>query len=404
MNELSSTNPSTKISISKGLRVLAILALCLAMLVMLAGCIPADKNGETEQNGDQQPGTSVDTGNSTTEPTGDGSIFTDEVVTEQNIFEFVTVGRYLGIEYDQHQILPVTDDDVNTRIRQDMQNLAELIEITDRPVEWGDTAIIDFEGFLDGVAFPGGYAENHSLGIGSGAFIPGFEEQIVGKSLGDEFDIEVMFPETYHQPDLAGQPVVFRIKINGIFAEVLPELTDELVSEYTPFSTVDEYMVLVRAQLEVERIQEADNWNIYNVWSEIIRDTTIHKFPNAEIEFRIARAMMEYEFYAMMYGVPVDYFVFEITNGMSLEDFVEFEVRPYSIEEVAQDLMIRAIASLEGIAVTEAEFNEALQGFIIEYGFENEEQFMEFYGEIPLRVVLLADKVIDMIMQSAIPR
>jgi len=327
----------------------------------------------------------------------------DEEVTDANIFEFVTLGQYMGIEFDRAPIIPVTDGEVSAWIDEHMGQTAETVSVTDRAVMDGDIVNIDFEGFHDGVAFAGGAAHGFDLTIGSGQFIPGFEEQIIGHNIGDEFDIHLAFPEDYFEPSLAGESVVFRIKLHGISVEEVPELTDELVQEHLGLASVEEYRALIREQKESERETMAIAEEKAQIWNQIIDNATVHKLPAQEIEFRIERAMMEFSWYAMMYGLDLEDLVDRVT-GMTLDEFTDSEVRPGAMSDVKQDLVLRAVAAQEGIAMSEAEFNEQVTRLIEELGFDDEEHFFEVNGEEAVRIALLADKVIEFLMEHAVVR
>jgi len=381
--------------LKKRLSLLLAIALC---VFMLAGCVAEDDEDADETLGDS---TSTDTGGDTT--TGaNNMVFTDEEVTVDNIFTFVSLGEYKGIRYTAHTAAAVTEDDVDAAIAEQMSGAIDMIEVTDRAVQRGDTVIIDFEGFVDGVAFEGGFAEGADLVIGSGSFIPGFEEQIIGKNPDEEFDIHVTFPEDYHSDDLAGQPATFKIFLHSILVESAPELTDEFVMNYFGVETVAELRATIRSQIASDRIFEAENDAKYQVWSAIFRNSTVLRYPNAEINFRIDRAMMEFNYYAEVYGMPVEDLIYQMTEGMSYDYFIENEMRPGAIEDVGQDLVLRAIGAKEGLTITDAEFQAGVDRLVYEYGYENEEQFLEINGENAVRIALLSDKVIELLMANAI--
>jgi trigger factor len=327
----------------------------------------------------------------------------DEEVTDANIFEFVTLGQYIGIEFDRVPIIPVTDGEVYAWIDEHMGQVTETVSVTDRAVMNGDIVNIDFEGLRDGVAFAGGTDHGVDLEIGSGRFIPGFEEQIIGHYIGDEFDIYIEFPEDYFEPSLAGVQVVFRIKLHGITAEEVLELTDELVQEHLGLASVEEYRALIREQKESERETAAIGAEKSQVWNQIIDNATVHKLPAQEIEFRIERAMMEFSWYAMIYGLDLEDLIDQVT-GMTLDEFTDSEVRPGAMSDVKHDLVLRAVAAQEGIALTEAEFNEQVARLIEDLGFDDEEHFFEVNGEDAVRIALLADKVIEFLMEHAAER
>ena len=179
-------------------------------------------------------------------------IFTAEVAVKPE----VTLGKYMGVTVTKIDT-SVSDEEVDEALEKERNNNARTINVTDRPVAQGDTAVIDFEGFVDGVAFEGGKGENHSLEIGSHTFIDTFEDQLVGKNVGDEVDVNVTFPEQYQAADLAGKPATFKVKINEIKAKELPELDDEFAKDVSEFDTLAEYKESLKKDLEKKKQDEA---------------------------------------------------------------------------------------------------------------------------------------------------
>jgi len=386
------------LTLKKVLVLIAALALCGSVLI---SCASEDEETFSATNADPaaSAGAEGQGGNGGATDSGD-----HEAVTTENIAEFVTVGQYKGIYYDAVPVEAVTEEDIDNYIKQNMSQAASWVEVTDRAVLPFDTVIIDYEGFLDGVPFPGGADQNADLVIGSGQFIPGFEEQIIGRQIGEEFDIFVTFPEAYHSPGLAGQDVVFKINLNAIYAEVLPELTDDYVQENMGVDSVAEFRVMIRERLEQERELAAENNISYQVWSTIVDNTTFHKYPQGEIELRMDMAYMELQYMAMMYNMDTADFVAYITNGMSIMEFIEYELRPSAINDVEYSLVLRAVAVKEGIFVTDEEFDEAVRGYVAEYGYDNEEHFLSTVGEHAVHIVLLTDRVTDIVISNAIQR
>jgi len=412
MQDMQDFNGYVPQGIRKRLITLLVFVLC---AVFIAGC--AANGGEN--NGEEltyTPDVTTEVEADATEPAENGTettneappadpmadiVTTAEVVTEDNILEFVTLGQYIGLTFDRVPFFEVLDEDVEDWISGHLAR-ATVIEITDRAVINGDIVTIDFEGFHDGVPFDGGAAQGFDLIIGSGRFIPGFEEQIIGHNIGDEFDINVSFPDDYFMPDLAGEAVIFRIKIHAIMSEVIPELTDELVREQLGIDTLEEYTAMVREQMESERAGIAASQERGIVWDQIMQGATVHKYPENEINARFDMAMQEIEFYAAMQNVELEELV-ELAIGISLEEFVETQIKPGIIAEVGQDLVLRAIAAQEGISITDEEFYEGVRGFIENFNFPGDEgEFIEMHGELTIRIALLADIVIDFIMENSV--
>ena len=372
-----------------GLKVLILLSTLLLFIFMLGGCGNQDADIDTdidiiEDIADAIPGRNV---------------VTDDYVTLDNISEFVLLGQYKGIEYDA-TVLVVTDEDVEDWITNHLSHAMESVSITDRAVMDGDIVIIDFEGFRDGAPFEGGAGENVRLEIGAGQFIPGFEEQIIGRYAGEEFYIDITFPEVYHAEDLAGQDAVFWINLTGVYIEVLPELTDEFVQDELGLESVEEYRYLVRSQLE----RQAENSARGQVWSTIVNNSTVLKFPRSEIEYMMARDIRALEGHAEANNLDLETLINAISGGMGVDEFIDLEVRPAAFQDVTQDLVLRAVAAAEGIVITDEEFNEAVASFVEQFDYESVEEFLEINGSHAVRITLLAERVIEVIMAYAIER
>ena len=384
--------------LKKSILLFAALALC---GTLLAGC----KDDSDASDTDTKAPPSSPTVGDTAGPTGDDApVVSGEEVTADNISQFITLGQYLGVIYDAVVAEAVTDKAIDERVSSELSQWTQQVEVTDRPAQHGDTVLIDFEGFVGDVAFDGGYAEGADLTIGSGQFIPGFEEQIIGHKIGEEFDINVTFPSDYaNSPDLAGQPAVFKIALHAILMNILPDLTDEFVQENLYMSSVSEYRISIKEQIEQERLQEADN-NVKNqIWNTILNDATIHQYPQSEIDFRMQMALGEIEYMAMMYGVDSSEIIMQYT-GMTYDDYIEYQLKPSATDDVRFDLVLRAIAAKEGISISDEEFNEAVAGFVVEYGYEDEEHFLTSVGRHSVYLVLISPLIEELVMSSAVER
>ena len=215
-------------------------------------------------------------------------IFTAEVAVRPE----VTLGKYKGVQVTKIDTT-VTDEEVEAALEKEQQKNSRTVTVTDRPVANGDTAVIDFEGFVDGVAFEGGKGENHPLEIGSHSFIDTFEDQLVGHNAGDEVEVNVTFPEKYQAADLAGKPAVFKVKINEIKTKELPELNDEFASEVSEFDTLAEYKEDLRKHLEVEKENEAKRTKEDEAIKKIIDKSTM-EIPEAMIDTQCENMVNEF--------------------------------------------------------------------------------------------------------------
>ena len=317
----------------------------------------------------------------------------DDIVTEENISEFITLGQYKGISFDK---IIVDDQEVERFISRHMaERGAPLIEVTDRAVREGDIAVFDYEGSVDGVVFDA--AQDVDLEIGSGMFIPGFEEQLIGHNIGDSFEINVTFPEVYHSAELAGQDAVFKIDLTSIGVR---ELTDDFVLELGwDLYTVAEYKEYIKTALE----DRARNEDWQNILFDLVINSTFHKLPASEIEHHVSLSVMQLQFQAMSFGVGLEEFIFYYTNGMSVEDFVDLEIRPEAELNVRKDLVVRAIAFQENINLTQAEFDEGVLEIVQEIGYDSVEQFMEIYTAVNVLIALITERVADLVLDNAIP-
>lgn len=330
--------------------------------------------------------------------------FTMEAVTMDNILEFVTLSQHRGIEYDPVQADIVTDQDIDAVVIEHLTFGTNLVEVTVRSAMLGDVVIIDFEGFVDGVPFEGGTAENSMLQIGSGQFIPGFEEQIIGHDINDVFEINVTFPDDYFMPELAGQDASFTINLKAIYIEVPQELTDEFVTTYLGIESVEQYREIIRERLEQEMELQAKNEMRRQVWLAVSESATIHSYPLQELEFAADRILLQFREAAMTHNSELEDFI-EQAFGVPYQDFLNNYIRPDAFIDVRQDLVLRAVAATEGITVTEEELNTEIRRFTDEFDFESEMEFLQYIGgEGRVWMALLSEKVIDVLMYHAVER
>lgn len=267
----------------------------------------------------------------------------------------VKLGAYKGLEIEPKDFT-VTDDAVEEELKRMQQRNAELFKVEEGNVQNGDIILLDFEGFQDGVAFEGGKAENYSLEVGSGTFIAGFEEQLVGMAIGEEKEINVTFPEEYHSPNLAGKDAVFKVKINEIKRKNLPELDDEFAKDVSEFDTLDELKADIRKKLEERAAKEKDNY---------VREQLIQKaseaaeidIPAVMIENEIDRMVQEFAQRLQYQGVSLElYYQF---SGMT-EEALREQFRADAESRVRSGLTLEAIAKAENIEVTEEDINEEM--------------------------------------------
>ncbi|PKM62086.1 MAG: trigger factor [Firmicutes bacterium HGW-Firmicutes-21] len=275
------------------------------------------------------------------------------------------VSKYKGLEVTREKV-EVTEDDINSEIEAVRKRNSRVLTVTDRAVIDGDEAVIDFEGFVDGVAFEGGKAEKHPLKIGSNSFIPGFEQQIIGKSVGDEFDVVVTFPEDYGSENLSGKEAVFKIKLHEIKKTELPELDDEFVKDVSEFNTVDEYKADLTKKITERKEKLAENTLEEHLIDELLANVTVD-VPEPMIESEIDSFVKDYEYRLGSQGGSLDLY-FQYT-GMTMEKLRE-SFKPQAERQLKTRLTLEKIVELENITPTEedleAEYVKIASGYNVD--------------------------------------
>ena len=320
-------------------------------------------------------------------------IFTAEVAVRPE----VTLGKYKGVQVTKIDTT-VTDEEVEAALEKEQQKNSRTVTVTDRPVANGDTAVIDFEGFVDGVAFEGGKGENHPLEIGSHSFIDTFEDQLVGHTAGDEVEVNVTFPEKYQAADLAGKPAVFKVKINEIKTKELPELNDEFASEVSEFDTLAEYKEDLRKHLEVEKENEAKRTKEDEAIKKIIDKSTM-EIPEAMIETQCENMINEFAQRIAQSGLSMEQYM--QFSGMTIDGLKE-QVRPEAETRIKSSLVLEQIAKEENIEVSEDEINAEVEKMAAQYGMEAD-KLKEYLGDAEKESIkrdLSVTKAVDLIMEN----
>ena len=268
----------------------------------------------------------------------------------------VTIEGYKGIAVEK-KVDAVSDADVDAEVEAARKRNARTIEISDRAAAMGDIANINYEGFVDGVAFDGGKGENHDLTLGSGQFIPGFEEQIVGKNIGEEFDVNVSFPEEYHAAELAGKAATFKTKLNFLKAEELPALDDEFAKDVSEFDTLDEYKADIKSKMEQRNEAKAES-EVENALAEALMEKLVAEIPEPMFEAETENFVRDYDTRLRQNGLDLNtYFKY---TGLTLEALRE-QMRPQAERQVKVRLALEKIASLEALTVSEEETDAEYQ-------------------------------------------
>ena len=276
----------------------------------------------------------------------------------------ITVADYVGIEVEKN-VEKVTDEEVENEINMIRERNSREIEITDRAAENGDNVIIDYAGYCDGVAFDGGTAEKQNLLLGSGQFIPGFEDQIVGKNIGDEFDVNVTFPTEYHAENLAGKAAVFKVKLHSINKIELPELDDDFAKDVSEFDTFAEYEADVKAKIEKRHETTAENKVEEDIMNKLI-EALEDEIPETMFDAEVENCVRDYDNRLRMSGLDLKTY-FQYT-GMNLDQLRE-QMRPQAINQVKGRLILEKIAALESLVpsdeMIEEEYNRMATAYNI---------------------------------------
>ena len=277
----------------------------------------------------------------------------------------VKLGEYKGIAAERNAV-KVTDEAVDAEIKKALEGQAREIEVTDRACENGDEVVFDFDGYVDGVAFDGGKSENYELKLGSGAFIPGFEEQIVGKAIGENFDVNVTFPADYHAEELAGKEAVFKCLVHAIKVRELPELDDEFVKDVSEFDTVDEYRADIMAKLQAEA-DKAEDANVDAQVMDKLVETMEADIPEVMFETETEAMIRDYETRLRYQGLDLNMFM--QYTGQTIETMKE-QFRPQAEKQVKTRLALETVAKAENFEATaeeiDAEYTKIAETYKVE--------------------------------------
>ena len=307
--------------------------------------------------------------------------------------DYITLGEYTGLEVTKDPV-EVSDEDVQAMI--DTNTIETLTEGT---VEEGDTVNIDYVGEVDGEEFDGGSAEGYSLEIGSGTFIDGFEDGLIGVEVGATTDLNLTFPENYHSEDLAGKDVVFHVTVNSLSR--VPELTDEVAAKVADGMTAEEYRASVREELEESAAIENENLAKQTLLTTVVDNATVNGYPVEYLEYNMEMTKNNYKSMAEMYGMTYEELI--EAYGMDEETFTAtLEEQLKSV--LPQEMVMLAIAETEGIEIDDTEYTERLNEIIGETEGEDPtvtiEELEDYYGESYLRKSLLLDKVMDFLVEN----
>jgi len=307
----------------------------------------------------------------------------------------VTVKDYKGIEAVK-TVYQVEDGDIDKEIDRMRERNSRVITVDDRAAQDGDQTVIDFEGFVDGVAFEGGKGEGYQLSLGSNSFIEGFESQIAGHSPGDEFDVNVTFPENYHAEELKGKPAVFKVKLHEIKGRELPELDDEFVKDVSEFDTLDDYKADIRSRLEESAGKRSTDEFETKLIDKVIEGLE-GEIPQVMYEDRIDGMVQDFAYRLQSQGMNIDLYL--QYSGMDMESFRK-TFRAQAERQVKIRLALEQIAKVEELSATEEEIAQELDRIAGMYQMEAD-KVKDFIPEREITADLLSNKAIDMVRDSA---
>lgn len=310
----------------------------------------------------------------------------------------VTLGEYKGLEVER-AVVEVTDEEVEAELKKVQDQNSRLLTIEDRPVADGDQVTIDFEGFTDGEAFAGGKGEDYPLTIGSHSFIGDFEEQLIGKNIGDDCEVNVKFPEDYQAVELAGKDAVFKVAIKEIKVKELPELNDEFASEVSDFETLDEYKADVRAKLTENKEKQAATENENRVVQKAVSNASM-EIPEPMVEAQIDNMVNDYARRMQGQGISLDQYM--KFTGMTIAGLRE-QMKPQAIRRIETRLVLEAIARAEAIEIADETVEEELKKMAESYKMEVEQVrgYMGEQGLAQMKEDLAVQEAVDMMVAEA---
>ncbi len=323
-------------------------------------------------------------------------IFTAEVAVKPE----VTLGQYKGLEVEKVSTR-VTQKEVDAKIEEEAEKNARTISV-ERPVEDGDQVVLDFEGFVDGVAFEGGKGENYPLTIGSHSFIPGFEEALVGTELEKEVEVNVTFPEDYHAEELKGKPAVFKCTIHEIKAKELPEIDDEFAAEVSMFDTLEEYKADVKAQIKEEKAKEGKAKQEDAVVKQAVENAEFD-IPDAMVTDQVENNYNNFLQQIQQNGLSVEQY-FQFTG--SSEKILKTQMRPEAEARIENRLVLEAIVKAENIEVSEEKLDEEIQKMAEIYGMEAD-KVKELLGDAEkeqMKKDLALQAAVDFLVENAVEK
>jgi len=278
-------------------------------------------------------------------------IFTAEVALKPE----VTLGEYKGVEVPK-QVIEVTEEEIQAEVDKERENNSRIINVDDRAAAQGDIVVLDYEGFVEGVAFEGGKGENHELTIGSGSFIPGFEEALIGSKIDEDVDVNVIFPEEYQEEKLAGKPAVFKCKVHEIKVKELPEADDDFAKDVSEFDTLDEYKDNIKKELIEKKEKDAKSARETAAIEKAVENAEM-EIPDPMVAEQVKQMAEDFSRRIQSQGLTIEqYFQF---TGMTAEKFME-QMKPEALKRIQNSLVLEAVAKAEDIQASDEKLEEEI--------------------------------------------
>lgn len=368
-------------------------ALLLGMCVTMAGCGKEAKETTTETVTEAAT-------EGTTEASSEAETEAVKAVEpEYTALDYVELGQYKGLEITLAPVDEVTEEDIAQQIYDDCSMYDKLEQITEGTVADGDVVNIDYVGKQDGVEFDGGTDKGADLTIGSGQFIPGFEDGLIGVSIGDTVDVEATFPENYsNAPELAGQTVTFTVTVNHV--KQAPEITDEIVAEISDYETAEEYLASVEENLKANLEAIRENEKLTEIMDLIFSGAVINGYPEEVVAFRLNQIKDVYKLMAEQ--SEMEFADFLEQQMEATEEEFDSVYTTYIQQSMIQELLLKAVAEAEEMEVTEEEYEAGVEEYIASTGSESRETFFENYSENDVRTSVLLNKALDFLKENTI--
>ena len=378
---------------------LVILALCAAMAMTACGTSAGQKEetkstAESQDTADEKDSKAADSAESDSDKESTGTVSGDtRLVSVDDVSKYVTIGQYKGLSLDK-SVEAVTDDMVDGRIKEELQNKAE--EVTEGSVQNGDVVTINYVGTKDGVAFDGGTANNYELTIGSGTFIDGFEDGIIGMKKGQTKYLDLTFPEEYSSEELAGQEVVFKVTLQSF--KRAPELTDDWAAKNTDCKTAEEYRKEIRTTLEDEAKTSAQNTLRETAWNTVLSASEVKEYPQDDLDTAKTEFKTLYENYAKQGDMTLEDFV--KAQGISMDDFEE-QSSQYAEYKVKQNLIVQGIMDAENMTLEDEKSLSIQDELIKAYNVKDLAALVDKYGQAAVDESIGLLRVEDFILDNA---